>query len=165
MSALPRGMHVAGKRLCHLFIPFPARTQLRSKSSFNRFDESPRRHHFARLLVLDFEATCDSKRGTIRPQVKNKICHNIVLFYCTKRFDICTLKSYQEIIEFPVLNVETNSFEIVGTFHRYVKPEIHPTLTPFCTSLTGIIQVGLPIRCLLESYLLIDLSLFLFTRC
>lgn len=104
---------MAGKRLCHLFIPFPARTQLRSKSSFNRFDESPRRHHFDRLLVLDFEATCDSKRGTIRPQ---------------------------EIIEFPVLNVETNSFEIVGTFHRYVKPEIHPTLTPFCTSLTGIIQ-------------------------
>lgn len=63
---------MAGKRLCHLFIPFPARTQLRSKSSFNRFDESPRRHHFDRLLVLDFEATCDSKRGTIRPQVKKK---------------------------------------------------------------------------------------------
>ncbi|XP_057369621.1 ERI1 exoribonuclease 3-like [Daphnia carinata] len=106
-------MHVVGKQLCHLFSPFPARTHLRSTSSFNLLNESPRRRHFDRLLVLDFEATCDRKRGTIRPQ---------------------------EIIEFPVLNVETNSFEIVGTFHRYVKPEIHPTLTPFCTSLTGIIQ-------------------------
>ena len=40
--------------------------------------------------------------------------------------------------------MDTKSLEIVGKFHRYVKPEIHPTLTPFCTSLTGIIQVDIP---------------------
>jgi hypothetical protein len=33
----------------------------------NRCNES--RQRFERLLVLDFEATCDSQRGTIRPQV------------------------------------------------------------------------------------------------
>lgn len=45
-----------------------ARNSLIRRCSFNRFNES----QFDRLLVLDFEATCDSKRGTIRPQVNKK---------------------------------------------------------------------------------------------
>jgi len=53
-----------------LVIP-SARTAVR-RSSFNRCNES--RQRFDRLLVLDFEATCDSKRGTIRPQVKQQCC-------------------------------------------------------------------------------------------
>ncbi|KAK9767310.1 hypothetical protein K7432_003005 [Basidiobolus ranarum] len=44
-----------------------------------------------------------------------------------------------EIIEFPIILVDSN-FEIVDTFHRYVKPSKNPTLSEFCTKLTGITQ-------------------------
>lgn len=83
-------MHAVGKRLCHPLIPLLARTQPRSliKRTFNRFNESSR-HHFDSLLVLDFEATCDSKRGTIQPQVN---FYNIVLFYCPKEILYLNLK-------------------------------------------------------------------------
>ena len=63
-------------------------------------------------LVLDFEATCDETK-TPKPQ---------------------------EIIEFPVLKVNSSTTEIEATFHSYVQPTAHPTLTPFCTKLTGITQ-------------------------
>lgn len=33
--------------------------------------------------------------------------------------------------------------QIKATFHEYVRPEIQPELTPFCTELTGITQVRL----------------------
>ena len=66
---------------------------------------------FKKLLILDFEATCNEGKWV------------------------------NEIIEFPtvVLDVETN--KIVSEFHFYVKPEINPILTPFCIDLTGIQQV------------------------
>lgn len=67
---------------------------------------------FDYFLVLDFEATCESP-GNLDPQ---------------------------EIIEFPVLKVNSDTFEIESTFHSYVRPEIHPVLTSFCTELTGVIQ-------------------------
>ena len=63
-------------------------------------------------LVLDFEATCDEDI-TPRPQ---------------------------EIIEFPVLKVNALTMETEAIFHTYVQPSEHPTLTPFCTKLTGITQ-------------------------
>lgn len=67
--------------------------------------------HF--LAILDFEATCNNVKPAPYPQ---------------------------EIIEFPtiLLNVETGQVESV--FHTYIKPDVHPTLTPFCTELTGIRQ-------------------------
>jgi len=77
-----------------------------------RFHNSNNQQAFDYLLILDFEATCD-KEGRIYPQ---------------------------EIIEFPVLKVDTKYFEVRSHFHRYVKPEIHPELTSFCSNLTGIIQ-------------------------
>jgi ERI1 exoribonuclease 3 len=46
----------------------------------------------------------------------------------------------KEIIEFPVLKVNTKTFEIEDTFHSYVEPKIHKKLTQFCTELTGITQ-------------------------
>lgn len=66
------------------------------------------------LLILDFEATCSAP---------------------------ITLRT-QEIIEFPTLvyNLETQKIE--ATFHEYVRPVNFPTLTAFCTELTGIEQVG-----------------------
>ncbi|KAJ3277787.1 ERI1 exoribonuclease 3 [Borealophlyctis nickersoniae] len=66
------------------------------------------------LCVLDFEATCDSRRPF----------------------------TPQEIIEFPVVVMDATEpdLPIVAEFHSYVKPLVHPTLTAFCTQLTGIEQ-------------------------
>ncbi|UXI16591.1 hypothetical protein NH340_JMT02534 [Sarcoptes scabiei] len=60
------------------------------------------------FLVLDFEATCDQK--PIDPI---------------------------EIIEFPALKFDCKTFEIVDSFHQYVRPLIHPKLSNFCIDLTG----------------------------
>lgn len=49
-------------------------------------------------------------------------------------------RGVQEIIEFPVIQLETRTFRDVAQFHRYVRPEAHPVLTSFCTRLTGIVQ-------------------------
>ncbi|ROT67173.1 putative ERI1 exoribonuclease 3 isoform X7 [Penaeus vannamei] len=46
----------------------------------------------------------------------------------------------QEIIEFPVLKINASSYEIESTFHEFIKPVHHPTLTDFCTRLTTISQ-------------------------
>ncbi|KPI88768.1 hypothetical protein ABL78_2147 [Leptomonas seymouri] len=47
-----------------------------------------------------------------------------------------------EIIEFPgvLINVRTGQVDRAHSFHTYVKPWRNPTLTPFCTQLTGITQ-------------------------
>ncbi|KDQ07840.1 hypothetical protein BOTBODRAFT_180405 [Botryobasidium botryosum FD-172 SS1] len=64
------------------------------------------------ILVLDFEATCD-ERNAPRPT---------------------------EIIEFPTLLYDLETNEVQARFHEYVRPTRHPTLTAFCTKLTGIEQ-------------------------
>lgn len=69
--------------------------------------------HFNHLLVIDFEATCQE--------------HNPAGFK-------------YEIIEFPVILVDTHKRKVVGEFHAYVRPVINPHLSSFCTSLTGIKQ-------------------------
>lgn len=45
-----------------------------------------------------------------------------------------------EIIEFPVLKVNSRTFEVEDIFHRYIRPTINPKLTDFCVDLTGILQ-------------------------
>lgn len=72
----------------------------------------PKNQQYDYFLVLDFEATCDAPEN-IDPQ---------------------------EIIEFPVLKVNGQTFKTESSFHSYVKPKVNPELTPFCTRLTGIIQ-------------------------
>ncbi|GMH40427.1 hypothetical protein BSKO_08331 [Bryopsis sp. KO-2023] len=67
---------------------------------------------FTHFAVLDFEATCQEGKQRINPQ---------------------------EIIEFPVLLMEADTTQ-VDLFHQYVRPMSHPTLTEFCTQLTGITQ-------------------------
>ncbi|XP_011304934.1 ERI1 exoribonuclease 3 [Fopius arisanus] len=67
---------------------------------------------FKYLLVLDFEATCEKDIPIETP----------------------------EIIEFPCVALNTQSWEIEEIFHRYIKPRVKPILTPFCTELTGIMQ-------------------------
>lgn len=64
------------------------------------------------LCVLDFEATCC--RG-IQPKP-------------------------QEIIEFPTLLLNVGTGEVEQVFHYYIRPDVHPRLSDFCTELTGITQ-------------------------
>ncbi|CCM05154.1 uncharacterized protein FIBRA_07363 [Fibroporia radiculosa] len=63
------------------------------------------------LLILDFEATCGD-----------------------------AVNGQNEIIEFPTLVYSLERDRVEATFHEYVRPVVHPTLTPFCTELTGITQ-------------------------
>jgi inhibitor of KinA sporulation pathway (predicted exonuclease) len=67
---------------------------------------------FDYFCVLDFEATCQESN-----------------------------KDYtMEIIEFPVVMIDTQPLLIESTFQMYVKPIINPTLSDYCTQLTGITQ-------------------------
>jgi len=67
---------------------------------------------YAYIAVLDFEATCDK---ACRPKP-------------------------QEIIEFPVVIVDSSTGTEISRFHKYVRPTHHPRLSSFCTELTGIEQ-------------------------
>lgn len=69
------------------------------------------------LLIMDFEATCDDT-GHVVPRHES------------------------EIIELPTILYDVDENVVRATFHEYVRPTRHPTLTPFCTDLTGIEQVG-----------------------
>jgi ERI1 exoribonuclease 3 len=66
------------------------------------------------LLVLDFEATCVENGPRIE----------------------------QEIIEFPCLLYNLETKQVDDVFHSYVRPVVVPTLSDFCTQLTGIQQVS-----------------------
>jgi len=65
------------------------------------------------LVVMDFEATCEQSNLPNYPH---------------------------EIIEFPAVIIDINKWEIVDRWRKYVKPKLNPTLSPFCTKLTGITQ-------------------------
>ena len=70
------------------------------------------RPFFDFYIVLDFEATCEENQRL--PD--------------------------QEVIEFPMVVVDAASLNVVSMFQQYVRPLRRPTLSPFCTQLTGIIQ-------------------------
>ena len=65
-------------------------------------------------LVIDFEATCCDS-GTIA-------------------------REKMEIIEFGVVMVEAEGFQVVDEFQSFVRPTRNPRLTSFCTKLTSITQ-------------------------
>ncbi|GAA6101668.1 3'-5' exoribonuclease 1 [Tachysurus ichikawai] len=65
------------------------------------------------ICVVDFEATCE----------ENNPRHFV-----------------HEIIEFPMVLIDTHTLEIVGSFQEYVKPKLNPQLSDFCVELTGITQ-------------------------
>uniref|UniRef100_A0A8V0XCA0 3'-5' exoribonuclease 1 n=1 Tax=Gallus gallus TaxID=9031 RepID=A0A8V0XCA0_CHICK len=65
------------------------------------------------ICVVDFEATCEEGNPP---------------------------EFIHEIIEFPVVLLNTHTLEIEDTFQQYVKPEINPKLSEFCVGLTGITQ-------------------------
>uniref|UniRef100_A0A6B2LE73 Exonuclease domain-containing protein n=1 Tax=Arcella intermedia TaxID=1963864 RepID=A0A6B2LE73_9EUKA len=61
---------------------------------------------------MDFEATCDDKAPPFP----------------------------QEVIEFPSVIIDAKTFQTISEFESFVKPVHHPTLTPFCKTLTTITQ-------------------------
>jgi len=67
-----------------------------------------------RLLVVDLEATC-SDDGSVP-------------------------KHEMEIIEIGAVLVESAGLRPVAEFQSFVRPGLHPRLTPFCTELTTIRQ-------------------------
>jgi hypothetical protein len=70
------------------------------------------------IAVMDFEATCEDE---------------------AKRNSAFDLRQ-QEIIEWPIMLLNVRTGVIVDTLHLYLTPILQPTLTSFCTSLTGITQ-------------------------
>lgn len=105
--------------LAHIVNGTPAPIQANAASSSSSSSPSKLVQPFRYLAVLDFEATCDdhSKNGS-----------------ASERF------TPQEVIEFPIVLIDTSNGTTIDTFHAYVRPMIHPRLTPFCTELTGITQ-------------------------
>ncbi|KAI8389294.1 ribonuclease H-like domain-containing protein [Blakeslea trispora] len=71
------------------------------------------KHPFDYYLFFDVEATCEDKCGFSYPN---------------------------EIIEFPIVLVKSDSFQVVDEYRSFVKPTIQPILSEFCTQLTGITQ-------------------------
>lgn len=65
------------------------------------------------ICVVDFEATCEENNPP---------------------------DYHHEIIEFPMVLIDTHTLEIVDTFQQYVKPEVSAQLSDFCVQLTGITQ-------------------------
>lgn len=76
-------------------------------------DSSQTDAYYDYICVIDFEATCE---------------------------DGNTPNYVHEIIEFPIVLLNTRTLEIEDTFQRYVKPEVKPQLSQFCINLTGITQ-------------------------
>ncbi|HEY6877065.1 MAG TPA: 3'-5' exonuclease [Polyangiales bacterium] len=65
-------------------------------------------------LVIDLEATCDERHRIPREET--------------------------EIIEIGAVMVDPESLLLTESFQTFVRPVIHPVLTPFCTKLTSIVQ-------------------------
>ncbi|MCB9760543.1 MAG: exonuclease domain-containing protein [Alphaproteobacteria bacterium] len=65
-------------------------------------------------LVIDLEATCDDKGAVPRDEM--------------------------EIIEIGAVLVDAGTLQPVDELGVFVRPAMHPTLTPFCTQLTSITQ-------------------------
>lgn len=89
-------------------IPAAKKISIPSKAPYRRLVPQA----FSHILVLDFEATCDS--GAV--------------------------DFPHEIIEFPVVVLDTRTLQVVAEFHRYVQPTKNKELSEFCTDLTGITQ-------------------------
>jgi len=101
----------------------PKKYKSRSYVDFDQFqnhnqlmetNETPQEHRFDYLVIMDFEATCDSG---INPIIT---------------------RENQEMIEFPFVVMDLKTNQIIHQERHYVKPTLTEKLTPFCTQLTGI---------------------------
>lgn len=76
-------------------------------------EDGPTGAFYDYICVVDFEATCEEDNPA---------------------------DFHHEIIEFPMVLINTHTLEIVDSFQEYVKPEVNPQLSDFCVKLTGITQ-------------------------
>ena len=91
----------------------PSTAAAESASSLASSDRHGQRRPVDYLCILDFEATCHQGKKP-RPQ---------------------------EIIEFPTVLLNVSTGQVVEPeFHLYIRPDVHPNLSDFCTELTGITQ-------------------------
>ncbi|KPP63284.1 3'-5' exoribonuclease 1-like [Scleropages formosus] len=75
------------------------------------------------ICVVDFEATCEENNPP---------------------------DFLHEIIEFPIVLINTHTMEIEDTFQEYVRPVLNTQLSDFCIKLTGISQMGMNTGVLLD---------------
>ncbi|XP_064128912.1 3'-5' exoribonuclease 1 [Loxodonta africana] len=75
--------------------------------------DSCRNSYYDYICIIDFEATCEEGNPP---------------------------EFIHEIIEFPIVLLNTHTLEIEDTFQQYVRPEINTQLSDFCINLTGITQ-------------------------
>lgn len=74
------------------------------------------------LYCVDLEATCDDVGANESPR------------------SLVVVTDQMETIEIGLVVIDLESLEIVDEFQRFVRPQINPTLTDFCTKLTSIQQ-------------------------
>ena len=75
------------------------------------------------LYCVDLEATCDEVGVHESPR------------------SLVVVPDQMETIEIGLVVIDFESLVIVDEFQRFVRPQINPTLTPFCKKLTSIQQV------------------------
>ncbi|KAI6650293.1 3'-5' exoribonuclease 1-like [Oopsacas minuta] len=85
----------------------------RAKSIIPRHITAPPKSQLPYLLVLDFECTCESPKP---------------------------LGWQHEVIEFPILLLNTQTLKVEKEFHSFCRPILNPKLTKFCVDYTGISQ-------------------------
>uniref|UniRef100_A0A6I8P3U9 3'-5' exoribonuclease 1 n=1 Tax=Ornithorhynchus anatinus TaxID=9258 RepID=A0A6I8P3U9_ORNAN len=83
------------------------------KQKLMQKEDSPTADYYDYICVIDFEATCEEGNPP---------------------------EFIHEIIEFPIVLLNTHTLEIEDTFQQYVRPEINTQLSDFCINLTGITQ-------------------------
>lgn len=89
-------------------------------------DDTAAPHYVDYYIVIDFEATCEEQNP---PGYEH------------------------EIIEFPAVLINADTYEVVAEFASYCRPVVHPTLSEFCKKLTGITQVQVDSAPLFETVL------------
>ncbi|GBO02173.1 ERI1 exoribonuclease 3, partial [Araneus ventricosus] len=92
-----------------------------------------------KYVIVCFEGKKNFKKhyiGVVTEEHQNKCKVNFLRRSGNKVFSF----PQQEILEFPVVKVNAETFRPEATFHSYVRPTVVPELSDFCTALTGIIQ-------------------------
>ena len=91
------------------------------------------------IPVSNFRWVLDYQKKKFLHQAPIKfIC--VYDFECTCTNDEANPINSHEVIEFPIVIIDVEQKAVVAEFQTYVKPELDPQLTPFCTELTGITQ-------------------------
>lgn len=109
----------------------------------------PEGQHYDSYLVFDVEATCERIEGPYNKLAfayPNEIIEWPVIYLKWRRVDALkeVLKGAEGLDEGSggEDGVQEWVLEVVDEYHSYVKPRWRPSLSAFCTDLTGITQVS-----------------------